>query len=103
MQIELSPLISVISALIASLALYRNLKGDTKQDAGQLTQVIVKLENISDDVREMKNDIKDVKNDVDRMKERVALNEASVKSAHKRIDYLMGHNDAKTKEETIAS
>lgn len=102
MQIDLSVVLGVLSAVIAFFALYRNLKGDTKQDAGQLTTVIVKLENISDDVREVKSDIKDVKSDMDRIKERVTLNEASTKSAHKRIDYLQGmivdHGTKKTEE-----
>lgn len=100
MQIEIAPLISVISCIIAGFALYRNLKGDTKQDAGQLTTVIVKLETITEDLREMKRDIKDVKSDMDKMKERITLNEASTKSAHQRIDYLQGLVNGKKNEET---
>ena len=88
MPVEIAQLLSIISVLIAAAALYRNIKGDTKQDAGQLTTLIVKLETIGDDTKEIKNDIKDVKADMDRMKEKLTLNEASVKSAHKRIDYL---------------
>ena len=87
---ELTNFLPIVSLIIASVALYRNVKGDTKQDAGQLTTVIVKLESISDDVREVKADIKEVKNDMDKMKERITLNEASTKQAHKRIDYLQG-------------
>lgn len=88
MPVELTQLLSVASALIAAFALYRNIKGDTKQDAGQLTTLIVKLESIGEDTKEIKADIKDVKTDMDKMKEKLTLNEASVKSAHKRIDYL---------------
>lgn len=86
--IEVSHVISLCSLLIAAFALYRNIKGDTKTDAGQLTTLIVKLETIGDDTKEIKNDIKDVKSDMDRMKEKLTLTEASTKSAHKRIDYL---------------
>ena len=79
---------TIISLLIAAFALYRNVKGDTKQDAGQLTTLIVKLEAINNDTKEIKSDIKNVKSDVDKMKEKLTLAEASTKSAHKRIDYL---------------
>lgn len=88
-MISISQVISVISVLIAGYALYRNLKGDAKQDTGALTTVIVKLETIGDDVREMRNDIKDVKKDMDSLKDRVTLTEASLKSAHKRIDDVL--------------
>ena len=90
MPIELAQVLPILSIIIAAFALYRNVKGDTKQDVGQLTTLIVKLESIGDDVKEVKNDIKDVKVDIDKMKEKITLAEASVKSAHKRIDYLQG-------------
>ncbi len=90
MPIELTQLLSIISCVVAVLALYRNFKGDTKTDVGQLTTLIVKLEAIGEDTKEIKSDIKDVKADMDKMKEKLTLTEASVKSAHKRIDYLQG-------------
>lgn len=99
MPSEFTQLLSVASCLIALAAFYRNVKGDTKHDAGQLTTLIVKLENIQDDTKEIKGDIKDVKSDVDRMKERITLNEASIKSAHKRIDYLQGIKHENSKDE----
>ena len=86
--LEISHVISLCSLLIAAFALYRNIRGDTRTDAGQLTTLIVKLEGIAGDTKEIKSDMKDVKSDMDRMKEKLTLNEASVKSAHKRIDYL---------------
>lgn len=89
-QIEVSHIISLISIGIAAIALYRNVKGDTKADAGQLTTMIFKLEKISEDTKEIKSDMKEIKADMDKTKERLTLNEASVKSAHKRIDYLQG-------------
>ena len=103
MQIDIPLVLAVLSAVFAGIAWFRNTKSDTKQDAGQLTTVIVKLENISDDVREVKADMKDVKSDMDKMKERITLNEASTKSAHKRIDYLQGmivEHGTKQKEES---
>lgn len=105
MPVELTQLLSVASVLVAIVALYRNVKGDTKADAGQLTTLIVKLEAINDDTKEIKNDIKDVKADMDKMKEKLTLNEASVKSAHKRIDYLQETlcGSHKKEEETIGA
>lgn len=86
MPVELTQLLSVFSCLIAAVALWRNLKGDTKANANEMTTVIVKLETINENTKEIKADIKDVKNDMERMKERIVIVEQSVKSAHKRID-----------------
>lgn len=102
---EWTQVLAVISCVVAALAFYRNVKGDTKSDAGQLTTLIVKLEAINDDTKEIKNDIKDVKTDIDKMKEKLTLAEASVKSAHKRIDYLQGLviHEHKTEEEVTST
>ena len=86
MPIEIKDLMTVIALLISAAALWRNLRGDTKQDQSQMTTVIVKLETINENVKEVKTDIKDVKSDMERMKERLTIVEQSVKSAHKRID-----------------
>lgn len=86
MPIEIKDLMTVIALLISAAALWRNLRGDTKQDQSEMTTVIVKLETINDNVKEVKTDIKDVKTDMERMKERLTIVEQSVKSAHKRID-----------------
>ena len=88
MTIEITQIISALSLLIAAVALFRNLKGDTKADTSQVATMIAKLEMISDDIKEIKNDLKDVKMDIDNLKEKVVLLEASSKQAHKRIDYL---------------
>lgn len=90
-QLELSQVLSLCSVIIAFLALYRNTKLDTKDNAGQMMEVIIKLESISDGVKEIKSEIKDVKTDVEKMKERITIVEQSTKSAHKRIDGL--HNE----------
>lgn len=58
----------VVSVLSLTMALIFNLIGDRRktrsddqQAAGQMTTVIVKLESIGSDLRELKNDIKDVR------------------------------------------
>ena len=91
MPIEITQLISILSLLIAAIALARNFKLDTKSDQTVLTTVIVKLEAINDNIKEVKIDMRDAKTDMDKVKERVTAVEASVKSAHKRIDGL--HNE----------
>ena len=96
MPLEMTQVLSVLSFLVAAIALSRNLKGDVKTDAGQQTEIIVKLETINENVKEIKTDIKDVKNDMERMKERLVIVEQSCKSAHKRIDTL---HDEKESEE----
>lgn len=95
--LEFSHILSLCSVLIAFLALYRNTKNDTKDNAGQMMEVIIKLESISDGVKEIKSEIKDVKTDIEKMKERVTIVEQSTKSAHKRIDTL--HNEHISQEE----
>lgn len=91
MPIEITQLVSILSLLIAAIALARNFKLDTKSDQTELTTVIVKLENINDNIKEVKIDMKDIISDIDKVKERLTAVEASAKSAHKRIDGL--HNE----------
>lgn len=86
MPTEILQLVSILSFLVAAFALGRNLKGDVKSDQSEMTTVIVKLETINENVKEVKNDIKDVKSDMEKLKERLTIVEQSVKSAHKRID-----------------
>ncbi len=96
MPIEITQLVSVLSFLVAAFALARNLKLDTKSDQTELTTVIVKLENINDNIKEVKIDMKDIITDMDKVKERLTAVAASAKSAHKRIDNL--HNEHPTEE-----
>lgn len=93
---ELPVIISIISCLVALMAFMRNSRADIKQDAGQLMEIIVKLETINENVKEVKADIKDVKSDMEKVKERLVIVEQSCKSAHKRIDTL---HDEKESEE----
>lgn len=86
MPMEIKDLITVIALLISAIALWRNLRNDTKDDQSEMTTVIVKLETINENVKEVKADIKDVKSDIESLKQRVTICEQSMKSAHKRID-----------------
>jgi peptidoglycan hydrolase CwlO-like protein len=52
--------------------------------------VIVKLENIGNDISEMKNDLRNIKNDVKSNSENIIRLDESLKSAWKIINHLQG-------------
>lgn len=86
----------VISALSLAFGIYqgvtnmkRNRTADDKNDATQLTTVIVKLENISAGISDIKSDMRNVKDEVKDMRDRLIKVEESTKSAHHRIDELL--------------
>lgn len=83
----------VISALSLAFGIYqgvtnmkRNRTADDKNDATQLTTVIVKLENISAGISDIKSDMRNVKDEVKDMRDRLIKVEESTKAAHHRID-----------------
>ncbi len=94
MTIEVALLISGVSLAFGIYQgvsnLRRNNRTDDKNDATQLTTVIVKLENIGDGVNEIKADMKNVKSDVGELKEKQVRTEESLKSAWKRIEIIEG-------------
>lgn len=87
--------IAGISCLVSVIALLRNSKADMKKDAGQMTEIMIKLDVIDENVKEVKSDMKDNRADVDKIKERLIIVEESTKSAHKRIDGLFIESDKK--------
>lgn len=79
--------VSVAAALFFGISnLKRNEEKDTREEAAQMTTVIVKLETISNGVFEIKSELSAVKQDVKETGERLIRCEESVKQAHKRID-----------------
>lgn len=94
MVIDVPILISALSLLVAIIVAItsirsRNASAD-KQEASQITTLIVKLENIADGVNEIKSDMRNVKNDVQDLRDRLIIVEQSTKSAHHRLDGLEG-------------
>ena len=83
MTVELAVIISVISlgfGIYSGVAnLKRNSRNDIKMDQSQLTTVIVKLENIGNDISEMKSDLRDVKEDLKNHSERLVKMEQQIK------------------------
>lgn len=90
MTIEIALLISGISLAFGIYqgitTLKRNSKVDVKNDASELTTVIVKLENIGAGITEIKSEMTNVKNDIKENRERIIKVEESAKQAHKRLD-----------------
>jgi predicted RNase H-like nuclease (RuvC/YqgF family) len=72
--------------------LKRNEKSDAKEDASQLTTVIVKLESIGNGIAEIKAEMNSVKCDIKEDRERIIKVEESTKQAHKRLDSLEKYN-----------
>ena len=90
MTVEVALVISVLSVSFAIYSgvsnLKRNQKADDKNEASQLTTVIVKLENIGTGITEIQSEMSNVKNDIKESRERIVKVEESAKSAHKRLD-----------------
>lgn len=82
MTVEFSLVLATISLAFGILGtvagIKRSEKHDNKEDAAQLTTVIVKLENIGDDVKEIRGDMKSLKADVQNHAERLAKVEQRV-------------------------
>lgn len=98
-MIDVSVLLSVISVVVAAAVAVKNIKrsnaSDNRQEAANLTTLIVKLENISDGVNEIKSDMRNMKSDIQDLRDRLIRLEQSDKSAHHRLDTL----ESKKKEE----
>ena len=100
MKIEITILLSFFSLLVAVVVavvgLRRNHAADEREAAAEMTTVIVKLENIADGISEIKSDMKNVKIDVQELRERLVIVEQSTKSAHKRLDEMIGKDKPET-------
>ena len=89
MTVEVALIISVLSVWFGIWSglsnVKRNEKNDIKDDASQLITVIVKLENIGNDISEIKNDMKNVKDDMKDMNIRLVKMEQQVKVLNKTV------------------
>jgi hypothetical protein len=94
MTIELSLLLSGISIAFAVYFGITSKKRTEKKDiqeemeekATTNTMVIIKLENIADDLKEIKRENRENREEMQRLSERVVKVEESLKSCHKRLD-----------------
>lgn len=93
-MIEISLLISGVSVAFAIFfgicSKQRNEKNDTREDAEQRatndTMMMVKLENIADDLKDIKRESRENREEMKQLRERVVTVEQSLKSYHKRLD-----------------
>lgn len=89
-MIESSTLFSALAVFIAGIGFIFNWKkgnkAENQKEATEITTVIVKLENISNDTKEIKNELRNVRNEVGELRERVIIAEQASKSLHRRVD-----------------
>ncbi len=92
MTIEVALVISVVSVMFGVYQgvsnIKRNEKADAKNDASQLTTVIVKLESIGTGIARIETEMSNIKEDVKEDHERLVRVEESAKQAHKRLNEL---------------
>lgn len=91
-MVDTSTLLSVFSVAIAGICLVlswkKGNKAEDQKEASEITTVIVKLENISNDTKEIKNELRNVRNEVGDLRERVTIAEQAAKSLHHRVDAI---------------
>ena len=90
MTVEIALAISIISV---GFSLYQGFSGmrrdrssDDRNEATQLTTVIVKLENIGNGIAELKSKLNNFEIEIREARERIVIVEESTKAAHKRMD-----------------
>ena len=89
MNLDISTVISVLSLILAISVFVSNLrrsnKKDTQADASQFTTVIVKLENIGNDIGEIKVENKEFRADIRAHSEKLVEHEQKIKALEKTV------------------
>ena len=85
---EITVIIGIISGLTAIIVSISSMLSKREQKASAMSEIRTELRTISGNVNDIKTDMKELKTTVSYHAERLALVEASTKSAHKRIDWL---------------
>lgn len=90
----------IISCISIAVAVYFGTRtqkradaADIEKDSATTATMMVKLESISDDIKEIKADNKLTQNEMKDFRERLVLNEQSIKSLHKRLDTVEARMD----------
>lgn len=95
-------LISALSLIVAIIVAFSTIRSrnstEDRQEASQITTLIVKLENINDGINEIKSDMKSVRTDMQELRDRVVIVEQSTKSAHHRLDDLIAKQQKESQE-----
>ena len=97
MTIEITVLISAVSV---AFAIFFGLKSNRRDDVKNIEEkatrdatIMIKLDAISNDVKYIKNDMSNINEKVELIDKRVTIVEQSTKSAHKRLDGILGHRE----------
>lgn len=97
MTIEVTLLISAVSV---AFAIFFGLKSNRRNDVKEIEEkamrdatIITKLDSISVDVKGIKDDMSNINKKVDEIDKRVVIVEQSTKSAHKRLDGIIGKRE----------
>ena len=89
MNIELATVISAVAMIVTVINVFTGLrrasKNETRAESSELTTVIVKLENIGNDVSEIKTDIRDVREEIKDHGERLVGVEQQIKVLNKAV------------------
>ena len=86
-MVTILAVLSPLAALVFGYFSFNNTrKNNERRDAEERTTIIIKLENISENIKDVKSDLENVKQDLSTLTERLVKVEASVASAHRRID-----------------
>ena len=93
----------IISCISIAVAVYfgaktqrRSENADVEKDSAATATMMVKLESIADDIKEIKSDNKATQSEMKDFRERLALTEADVKTLHKRLDKVETKVNEKT-------
>ena len=81
----------IISLCSLAFAIYSAVSKNSKDDTTAMTTVIVKLDSLQSDIRDIKSEINNMRDDQQRDHDSLIRLESSVKSAWKQIDKLTGN------------
>ena len=98
-MIQMETLITIISLIVAGVSciggLYFNTRNSSKADTDRVIEeakkdakLEVKMEEVVRSNTQLSADVKSLLSEFQKTSERMALNESSIKSLHKRVDYL---------------
>lgn len=81
--------ISVVALVISAISVFTSMrranKKEDKDESTQMTTVIVKLENIGDDIKDVKTDVRELRSDMMNHTERLAAIEQKVRALDKAV------------------
>lgn len=98
-MIHMETLVTIISLIVAGVSclggLYFNTRNSSKADTDRVIEeakkdakLEVKMEEVVRSNSQLSTDVKSLLSEFQKTNERMALNESSIRSLHKRVDYL---------------